>query len=181
MILQLRDKNVTRTPAPAPLGFRIIAAYKLVTAVLSLALGFGLLRLFRADASASLELAIRSLRLDPENSLIHAAIGRLARVDRKQLELIEVGTFLYAILHAIEGIAILRGKRRGAMLIILATTSLIPFECYEIWRRSSLLRVAALLFNLGIVAYLIENRRSLGGERLSASQPDSGAGIKEPV
>ena len=78
MILQLRDKNVTRTPAHAPLGFRIIAAYKLVTAVLSLALGFGLFRLFRADASASLELAIRSLRLDPENALIHAAIGRLA-------------------------------------------------------------------------------------------------------
>ena len=61
-------------------------------------------------------------------------------------------------------------------MIILATTSLIPFECYEIWRRSSLLRVAALLFNVGIVAYLIENRRSLGGERLSASRPALGRG-----
>jgi uncharacterized membrane protein (DUF2068 family) len=151
----------------------------MVTAVLSLALGFGLFRLIRADATASLELAIRSLRLDPENSHIHAAIGRLARIDRKQLELIEVGTFSYAILHAIEGLAILRGKRWGALLIILATTSLIPFECYEIWRRSSLLRVAALLFNVGIVAYLIENRRSLDGERQSSSRPGRAAGMGE--
>jgi uncharacterized membrane protein (DUF2068 family) len=178
MIISPRDKDVTGAPDRSPLGFRIIAAYKLATAGLSLALGFGLFRLFRGDASASLEFAIRSLRLDPENALIHVAIGRLARVDRKQLELIEAGTFSYAILHAIEGIAILRGKRWGAMLIILATTSLIPFECYEIWRRSSLLRVAALLSNVGIVAYLIGNRRSLDGERLSTSRPARAAGFE---
>jgi uncharacterized membrane protein (DUF2068 family) len=157
--------------AKVPTGFRLIAAYKLATAALSLALGLGVHRLFRGDARASLELAVRWLRLDPENAAIHAAIARLSGIDHKRLVLIEVGTFAYAILHTIEGIALLRGKRWGAALIILATSSLIPFECYEIWRRRSLVRVAALLFNLGIVAYLIANRRRLVGPILPSSQP----------
>ena len=168
-----------RPSAKAPIGFRIIAAYKLATAALSLALGLGVHRLFRGDARASLELAVRWLRLDPENAAIHAAIARLSGIDHKRLVLIEVGTFAYAILHTIEGIALLRGKRWGAALIILATSSLIPFECYEIWRRRSLVRVAALLFNLGIVAYLIANRRRLSGPILPPAQPPPAADAEE--
>jgi uncharacterized membrane protein (DUF2068 family) len=165
----------------APIGFRIIAAYKLATAVLSLALGIGLIRLFRADAGTSLEFAIRSLRLDPENSLIHGTIARLAGIDRKRLGIIEAGTFSYAALHAIEGIAVLKGKRWGAALIILATSSLIPFECYEIWRRHSLVRISALVLNVGIVAYLIANRQSLGVQERLASSPKTAADTEENV
>ena len=93
---------------------------------------------------------------------------RLAGIDRKQLTWIEAGTIGYAILHTIEGIGILRGKRWGGLLIILATSSLIPVECYEILRRPSLVRITALLLNLGIVVYLIVNRRKLTPERLQS-------------
>ena len=68
----------------------------------------------------------------------------------------------------IEGIGILRGKRWGGLLIILATSSLIPLECYEIVRRHSLVRIAALVLNVGIVVYLIVNRRKLTPERLQS-------------
>jgi uncharacterized membrane protein (DUF2068 family) len=149
-----------------PIGFQIIGIYKLVTAGLSLALAFGLFRLFKADVRASLELLIRFLRLDPDNALVHAVVERLAGLDRRRQLWIEAGTIGYAILHIIEGIGILRGKRWGGLLIILATSSLIPLECYEIVRRPSLVRIAALVLNLGIVVYLIINRRKLTPERL---------------
>jgi uncharacterized membrane protein (DUF2068 family) len=148
-----------------PIGFKIIGIFKLLTAALSLALAFGLFRLFKADVRSSLELLIRSVRLDPDNALVHEVISRVAGLDRKRLLWIEAGTVGYAILHTIEGIGILRGKRWAGFLIILATSSLIPLECYEILRRRSPARIAALVLNLGIVVYLIVNRRKLTPER----------------
>ncbi len=162
----MSDGTATHRPVRVPIGFRLIGVYKLVTAGLSLALGFGLFRLFQADVRAGLGPIIRSLRLDPENQLVHWVISRLTGLDRKQLHLLEVGTIGYAVLHLAEGIGILRGKRWGGVLIILATTSLIPFECYELFQRQSIPRVAALAVNAGIVIYLIVNRdRLLRGRR----------------
>jgi uncharacterized membrane protein (DUF2068 family) len=150
--------------------------YKLVTAVISLALGIELSRLLRSDVKPTLDLLIRFLRLDPENVLIHSVIERLVRIDHKQLRLLQAGTFCYAALHTIEGIGILRGKRWGGVLIILATASLIPVELYEIWRHTRPLRIAALALNLAIVIYLIVHRRDLS--RWGHSSGDKGQTIR---
>jgi uncharacterized membrane protein (DUF2068 family) len=152
---------VTPWPGHAPIGFKIIGVYKLVTAVISLALGIELSRLFRSDIGPTLDFLIRFLRLDPENALIHWVIERLMRIDHKQLRLLQVGMFAYAALHTIEGIGILRGKRWGGVLIIMATSSLIPVELYEIWKHTRPLRIAALVLNLAIVIYLFVHRREL--------------------
>ncbi len=152
-------------PGRIPTGFKLIGVYKLVTAVLSLALGFGLFRLFRADVRTGLEPIVRGFRLDPENLFVHSLISRLVGLDRTRRLWIETGTFAYAILHGIEGIGILRGKRWGGVLIILATSSLIPVECFEILRRRSFVRIAALVLNAGIVMYLVMNRGSFHGGR----------------
>jgi len=160
-----RGCRVNSLPGRIPIGFKLIGVYKLVTAVLSLALGFGLFRLFQADVRTSLEPIVRGLRLDPENLFVHSLISRLVGLDRTKRLWIETGTFAYAILHGIEGIGILRGKRWGGALIILATSSLIPVECFEILRRRGFVRIAALVLNAGIVLYLVMNRGSLHGGR----------------
>jgi uncharacterized membrane protein (DUF2068 family) len=162
-----------------PIGFRVIGVYKLTTAALSLALALGLFRLFRADVRTNLELFIRFVRLDPDNELIHTLIQQLSSLDHKRLLLIEAGTVSYAILHTIEGIGILRGKRWGGFLIIVATSSLIPLECYEILRRRSLARIAALILNVGIVIYLIVNRRKLTPEGMPHQGQSSAANRTE--
>jgi uncharacterized membrane protein (DUF2068 family) len=143
------------------LGVKVIGAFKLVTAVLGLAAGFGLFRLFKSDVAASLEGIIRRLRLDPENRLIHGAILWISGLQPRQQRLIEVGTFFYASLHTVEGIGLLARKRWGAYLTILATGSLIPLECYEIYQRPRPLRIAVLAINIAIVIYLIANREKL--------------------
>jgi uncharacterized membrane protein (DUF2068 family) len=141
-----------------PLGVQIIGMLKLTTAALGLAVGFGLFRLFKSDVAASLEQIIRHLHLDPEDRLIHGAIAWISGLQPKQMRLIEVGTFCYASLHALEGIGLLAGKRWGAYLTILATSSLIPLECYEIYQRPRPLRIAVLAINIAIVIYLLANR-----------------------
>ena len=144
-----------------PLGVQIIGVLKLITAALGMAVGFGLFRLFKSDVAASLEHIIRHLHLDPENRLIHGAISWISGLQPRQLHLIEVGTFFYASLHTVEGIGLLTGKRWGAFLTILATSSLIPLECYEIYERPRPLRIAVLVINVGIAIYLIANRDKL--------------------
>src|SRR5512144_2194190 len=79
------DLLVQSSPGRLPVGFRIIGIFKLATAVLSLALGFGLLRLFRADVREGLEPLVRGLRLDPENRFVHRLILGLANIDRRRL------------------------------------------------------------------------------------------------
>ena len=125
-----------------PLGVQIIGVLKLVTAVLGMAVGLGLFRLFKSDVAASLEQVIRHLHLDPENRLVHRAISWISGLQPKQLHLIEAGTFFYVSLHTIEGVGLLTGRRWGAFLTILATSSLIPLECYEIYERPRPLRIA---------------------------------------
>jgi uncharacterized membrane protein (DUF2068 family) len=156
-----------------PAGFKIIGAYKLFTAALSFALGVGLFRLFRGDVQTGIQELIRALRLDPDNQLIHAAVEALTRIDRRRLEWIQMGVFAYSALHVAEGIGILRGKRWGAILIILATSSLIPIECFQIVRKPSPVRIAALVGNTAIVVYLIRNRDRLH-RGFAANRAESG-------
>ena len=157
-----------------PLGVQIIGVLKLVTAMLGLAVGFGLFRLFKSDVAASLEQIIRHLHLDPENRLVHSAISWISGLQPRQMHLIEAGTFFYVTLHTIEGIGLLMGKRWGALLTILATGSLIPLECYEIYERPRPLRLVVLIVNLGILIYLIDNRNKLSRVHLRARSKPGG-------
>jgi uncharacterized membrane protein (DUF2068 family) len=140
---------------------QLIGVAKLVTAALGMAVGLGIFRLFKSDAAASLEHIIRRLHLDPENRFVHQAIGWISGLQPRQLHLIEAGTFFYVALHTIEGIGLLTGKRWGAFLTILATSSLVPLECYEIYERPRPLRIAILVINVAIAIYLIANRDKL--------------------
>ncbi len=168
------DLNLPPRPEEraVPFGFKLIGTYKLATAALSLALAFGMFGLLRGDVAAAAGSLIRGLRLDPHNRIIHLVLEAVSRVDRRRLEWIEAGTVAYALLHLVEGIGILKGRRWGGVLIILATSSLIPIEFYEILQRPTVLRIAASCLNTTIVIYLVRNRRILhrgvGSTRMDA-------------
>ncbi len=55
----------------------------------------------------------------------------------------------------IEGIGLLLEHAWAGYLVVIATSSLIPFEIYEISRKPTLLRFSLFLLNVGIVIYLI--------------------------
>ena len=123
--------------------------------MLALAVGFGLFRLFESDIAVTLENWIRRLRLDPDDRLIHEALTKVANLQPGRRRLIEAGAFFYGTLHLVEGFGLIRGKNWGAFLTIIATSSLIPLELYEIGRDPSALRILVLAVNAAFVAYLI--------------------------
>ena len=95
------------------------------------------------------------LGLDPQNHVIHTVISRLTGIDRTHLRAIEAGTFCYALLHLIEGIGLILERDWAGYLVVIATSSLVPFEIYEIAKKPTLLRISLFLLNVGIVIYLI--------------------------
>ena len=71
-----------------------------------------------------------------------------------KMELASAGAFAYAALFTVEGIGLLMRKRWAEWLTIVATASLIPFEIYEIVKEATALRIATLVVNILVVAYL---------------------------
>ncbi len=163
-----------------PVGFLLIGLYKLATAVLAVVLAVGLARVYRGDARASLEQLTRLVGLDPENSFVHPLLLRLAELGREQIRVVLAGLAGYAALHVVEGIGILRGKRWGEFLIVLASMSLLPVEVWEIARRGGPVRIAALIVNAGIVVYLIGRLGREGGVFRSTRSMIRGQSGSEP-
>jgi uncharacterized membrane protein (DUF2068 family) len=161
-------------PRRGPLGFRIIGALKLTTGLLLFAVWFGMFRLFKHDVADELEWAIGHLRLDPDNRLFHMAVGWISGLDREHLRAIEAGTFFYALLHVVEGTGLILERHWAGYLTIIATSSLIPFEGYEIIRKVNLLKILVLAVNLGFVVYLaVKLRQEHSARRVSPR----GAGV----
>ena len=73
----------------------------------------------------------------------------------RRLEALGVGAFLYAVLFTIEGMGLWRGKRWAEYLTVIATLSLVPLELFELIRAVTPARVAALVVNFAVAAYLI--------------------------
>ena len=144
---------------PGQLGFRIIGILKLISGATALIAGIGVVRFLGHDPGPAAERFITHLGLDPNRHAIHAVLSAITGIDRSQLRALEAGTFFYALLHVIEGTGLILGKDWAGYLVIVATSSLVPFEIYEIAHKISLLRIAIFVLNVGIVIYLIVTLR----------------------
>ena len=113
----------------------MIGALKLISGLIAVVAGIGATRFLAHDPGPKLERAVTHLGLDPQNHMIHTVISRLTGVDQTHLRAIEAGTFFYAILHSIEGIGLILEKAWAGYLVVIATSTLVPFEIYEIVKR----------------------------------------------
>ncbi len=141
------------------LGFKLIGTFKLLSGLVALAGGIWSLYFFDHDPERGLARVILQLGLDPQNHVIHSVISAVTGVDRKHLRAIEAGTFFYALLHIIEGTGLIFERDWAGYLVVIATSSLVPLEIYEIAKRTNLIRIAVLVLNVGIVIYLIVTLR----------------------
>ena len=86
--------------------------------------------------------------------LLEPVLEFLANLTITRQTALAVTAFGYAFLMGTEGIALYLRRPWARWFTIIATSSLIPLELYEIARRPHLTRVAVLVANVAIVAYL---------------------------
>ena len=133
----------------------VIAIFKFVKACLLLALAVGLLRLVNRDIAHTLTRIANALRVDPGNRYLADLLARARLVDTRQLHIASGLTFVYSAIFFVEGTGLFFEKVWAEFLTIIVTSAFIPLELFEIARHPNFWKIATLIINLTIVAYLV--------------------------
>jgi uncharacterized membrane protein (DUF2068 family) len=133
----------------------VIALFKFLKGAILLALAFGALSFLHKDVAAHVEHWLDQLRIDPDNEFIGALLSKLQLLHTKELKELSALGAGYAALFLTEGTGLLFRKRWAEWLTIVATSSLMPFELYELLKEFTAVRLLALLVNAAVVLYLI--------------------------
>jgi uncharacterized membrane protein (DUF2068 family) len=132
-----------------------IALFKFVKGALLLALACGALTLLHKDVAGQVETWLDQLSIDPDNGLIGAFLTKLQFVHAKQLKELSALGACYAGLFLTEGSGLLLRQRWAEWLTIIATSSFMPIEVFELLKQFTGLRLFLLLINAAVVVYLI--------------------------
>ena len=135
-------------------GLALIAVFKLIKGVLLLAAAIGLLKCVDADLCASVEHCITVLRMDPDSRYFQWLLAKVAAINPHQLKMASAGSLLLT-----EGIGLWFERRWAEYLTVIATSSFIPIEVYELFKRPKGSTLAVLAINLAIVWYLVRTLR----------------------
>lgn len=154
-------------PPPRSLAvLRVIAVFKFLKAALVIATALTLLNFYHPDFTRLLFRFAHNLPYLFEQHLVQDAIAFLSGISPRRIQIIAAATLTYAGLFLVEGVGLWMGFRWAEILTIIATSSLIPVEIYELHRHTTVSRALVLLGNVAIAAYLIWRlRRELAAHR----------------
>jgi uncharacterized membrane protein (DUF2068 family) len=138
---------------------RLIAIFKLLKAALLIAVGFGALRLVHADITTLLERWVARFGLNPGSRYVGHLFLEAATLTPNRIRDLAVGSFIYAALFLTEGIGLWLVKRWAVWFSVIITSSLLPVEVHEIFRRPTSARVFVLVVNIAVVAFLVHRIR----------------------
>jgi uncharacterized membrane protein (DUF2068 family) len=133
----------------------VIAVFKFIKGAVLLALALGALSFLHKDVASEVEHWLDQLRIDPDNQFIGALLSKLQLVHAKELKELSALGAAYAGLFLTEGTGLLFRRRWAEWLTIVATSSLMPLEAYELIKEFTAVRLLALLVNAAVVLFLI--------------------------
>jgi uncharacterized membrane protein (DUF2068 family) len=132
-----------------------IAIFKFVKGAVLFALSCGALTLLHKNVAMEVEHWLNQLRIDTDNRFVGALLTKLHLVHTKELKELSALGAGYAMLFLTEGTGLLFRKRWAEWLTIIATSSLMPVEIYELVKQFTAVRLLVVLANVGVVVFLI--------------------------
>jgi len=133
----------------------LIAAYKLLQAILLVSVAEGALKLLHQDVAEVLSRVATGLRMNPEGRLVSFLLDKAAMLDDHRLRQISIFLFGYAALGLIEGIGLMMEKVWAEYFTSIITASFLPLEIFELMHRVTWVRISLLVLNLAVLAYLV--------------------------
>jgi len=147
-----------QTTPPDRAGLMTIGIFKLIKALALVVVGIGAFKLVHHDLVEVLSHWITAVHVDPDNRYFQKVLSTLWSVDDRKLKEVGAGTFFYAGIFLTEGLGLLLGKSWAEYFTIFVTGSFLPIEVYLLTLHFTLVRLLAILVNIGIVGYLIVHR-----------------------
>ena len=139
---------------------RLIALFKLLKAITLIAVGIGALKLLQRDMASTLDHWVAVSGLNPGNRWVERAIEKASNLTPAKVKGLGIVSFVYAGLFLTEGIGLWLMKRWAEWFTVIITSSLVPVEIYELYRRPTATKILVLIINIAVVLYLLYRIRS---------------------
>ena len=136
-------------------GLVLIAAYKLLGALLFVAVGVGAMRLLHKDIDDVMWRMIGDLKMNPESRIVNFLFEKAELLNDPLLRRIGLAAFCYAAVGVIEAVGLYLEKAWAEFLTLIITASFLPFEIHELIRRLTWLLVGLLVTNVVVLLYLV--------------------------
>ena len=146
---------------------RLIALFKLLKAVLLIAVGLGALHLLHSDIASVLAHWVKMFGLNPGGRYVDNVLQRAVALTPNTIRGLGVGSFIYAALFLTEGIGLWLLTRLAQWFTIIMTSSLVPLPIYEIYRHPTALKVLVLIINVAVVGFLLYRIRANAPTRVA--------------
>jgi uncharacterized membrane protein (DUF2068 family) len=122
--------------------------------------GFGLFRLLHRDAEHAADLLSRRLHLNPAKDHARIFVELLSNLSSTRLWLFAALALTYSCVRFIEAYGLWRNRAWAKWFAALSGAIYVPFELYEVYMGPTRLKLAALILNLVVVAYMAHSVRS---------------------
>lgn len=165
-----RDAQAEPTTAHKPrrnAWLRAIAIYKAVKTVGLILVAMAAFRLDRSRSFEHLVHWLEQLSLSDSSGLRWRLVEKLQSMGPSKFVAIGLVALAYAAIFATEGTGLWLQKYWAEWFTVAATGSLVPLEIYEAVQHVSVFKLAALIANIAIVAYLV--RVALQSRQLRAA------------
>ena len=142
------EKNIDR-------GVRAVAVFEATKGSVVLLAGFGLLALLHRDLQAIAERLVELSHLNPAHHYPTIFIEAMSKMNDSRIMAFAAFAGLYAVVRFIEAYGLWRFRAWAEWFAIVSGSIYVPIEIYEVAKHVTWLRVAVLIVNLLIVAYLV--------------------------
>lgn len=133
----------------------MIGLFKLGKSALFFGIGVGALHFLHKDLGDEVVRLATALKFDPESRFVSVMLDKVDLIDAHRLRQISLATFGYSALALTEGVGLMMEKVWAEYLTLILTLSFLPWELYELVRRPDWFRLALLLINLAVLAYIL--------------------------
>jgi len=135
-------------------GLRAVATLEAVKGLLVLLAGFGAFALIHRDVQAAADSLVRHLHLDPARHIPSIFLRAAGRMTDSRLWMLSAGALVYSGVRFAEAWGLWRARAWAEWLAALSGAIYVPFEVISLLARPTPLKVATLLVNVAVVAYL---------------------------
>lgn len=152
-------------------GLRAVASLELTKGLVVLLLGFGAVSLVHKDAWDVAETVLRFLHVNPDHHYAQVFLNLADNLTDGKLWALAAGATAYSIVRFVEAYGLWRERTWAEWFALISGALYVPFEGYELIRRPTLIHLAVLLINLGIVFYMLYLRLSADREQTEQTKP----------
>jgi uncharacterized membrane protein (DUF2068 family) len=133
---------------------RGIASFEMTKGLVVLFAAFGLLFLVGRDPWDVADGLLRILHISPDHHFAQAFLDWSDTLTDAKLWAVAAAAGAYSVLRFVEAYGLWYARAWAEWIALISGAVYLPFEIYKLLHRQSLLHIAILVINLGIVVYM---------------------------